>query len=633
MPQEKYLSILRQYWGYDNFRGIQHEIIESIGEGHDTLGLMPTGGGKSITFQVPALALPGICVVVTPLIALMKDQVIKLKKLGIKAAAIHSAMERHDIITTLENCIFGGYKILYVSPERLSSELFQTKFRHMDVSFITVDEAHCICQWGYDFRPSYLKIAEIRKIKPDIPFLALTATATPEVVQDIQEKLLFKDGQVFKMSFFRKNLAYQVYHAEEQSIGMVHLLKSIPGSSIIYTRNRQHCKDISDYLNTLGFSATYYHAGIEHSERDERQKKWLCDEYRIMVATNAFGMGIDKPDVRLVLHVDLPDSIEEYFQEAGRAGRDGENSYAIIVIDGKELDALKRRVGQTFPKVEYIKDIYEKICFYFQMALGDGMNVTREFNIEDFCRTFKFHPLMARNALSILDMAGYIEYTDAEEGDSRVRICATRNELFNKVSGNKEVIANNMLRNFCGIFVDYVYFDEDLICKETGLNKDVVYNELKEMTNCGLIHYIPRKRIPRITFKQRRVEKEDIYLPDSVYARRMETYAERIKQMYDYCTREDKICRSKILLNYFGETQKNNCGICDICKEEKAYEITKDEFTKIRNHLIKQLQDGPVKAEQLDISGIDENKLFWVIEYMRGNEELEYEGNALIFKG
>lgn len=620
-----YISILRHYWGYPDFRGIQREIIESIGAGKDTLGLMPTGGGKSITFQVPALAQDGVCVVITPLIALMKDQVAHLRKIGILAAAIYGSMRHEEILATLENCVYGGVKILYVSPERLGSELFQTKLRHMRVSFITVDEAHCISQWGYDFRPSYLKIAEIRKVKPYCPILALTATATPEVTKDIQKNLRFKEENVFRMSFYRSNLAYKVLHADATMLGLLQLLNEYDGSCIVYTRNRQRCGDLAKELTEYGHTATFYHAGLKPGEKDERQNAWLRGNYRIMVATNAFGMGIDKPDVRLVVHVDLPDSIEEYFQEAGRAGRDGKPASSVIVMAGKELELSKRRVKQHFPELDYVRKAYEDICCFLQLAVGDGMNVTREFNMERFCVTFHYHPLMLTSAIDILDKAGYISYRDAEEGTSRLRIDATRNQLFNVLDSQGEQIILAMLRRYGGIFVDMVFIDEDMISRDTGLSLDVIYQDLKELARRGLVSYIPRKHIPLITFLQRRVRKEELEFPYGVYAMRKEAYEFRLKAMQAYCVNTME-CRSRLLLRYFGETKTNKCGICDVCELDDTTGITEAEYLRIREHILSQLQNGPIRISELDIKGIRPHSLTWALDYMRAKEELVADG-------
>ena len=423
-------QLLKQYWGYDSFRGIQEEIINSISENKDTLGLMPTGGGKSITFQVPALAKDGLCLVITPLIALMKDQVQNLRKRGIKALSIYSGMSRQDIITTLENCIFGNYKFLYISPERLDTEIFRTKLRKMKVSMITVDESHCISQWGYDFRPAYLKIAEIRELLPDVPILALTATATPEVVKDIQARLHFRRENVFRMSFERSNLAYIVRKTDNKTGELLHILRSMPGSAIVYVRNRRRTKEITELLNNEDITADFYHAGLDDATKDIRQHRWQSGGSRVMVATNAFGMGIDKPDVRIVIHMDLPDSIEAYFQEAGRAGRDGQKAYAVILYAKADKTTLHKRIPDTFPEKEYIKDVYEHLQYYYQMAMGDGLDCVREFNIEDFCRKFKYFPVPVDSALKILTQAGYLEYTGEQDNTSRLLFTIQRDELY-----------------------------------------------------------------------------------------------------------------------------------------------------------------------------------------------------------
>ena len=622
---DTYLSILKRYWGYDDFRGIQRDIIESIGSGRDTLGLMPTGGGKSITFQVPALAQPGMCLVITPLIALMKDQVEALNSRGIRAACIHSGMSHEQTLVILENSVFNAYKFLYVSPERLGSELFLRKLGHMRVSFITIDEAHCICQWGYDFRPSYLQIANVRKVKPDCPILALTATATPEVTKDIQKNLHFKEENVFRMSFYRSNLAYKVFHADATILGLLQLLNEYEGSCIVYTRNRQRCEDLAKELTEYGYTATYYHAGLKAGEKDERQDAWLRGNYRIMVATNAFGMGIDKPDVRLVVHVDLPDSIEEYFQEAGRAGRDGKPASSVIVMDGKELELSKRRVKQHFPDLDYVRKAYEDICCFLQLAVGDGMNVTREFNMERFCVTFHYHPLMLTSAIDILDKAGYVAYRDAEDGTSRLRIDATRNLLFSVIDSQDEQIILAMLRRYGGIFVDYVFIDEDMISRDTGLTLDIIYQDLKELARRGLISYIPRKHIPLITFLQRRVKKEELEFPYGVYAMRKEAYEYRLKALQAYCVNTEE-CRSRLLLRYFGETKTQNCGSCDVCELEDTVGITEAEYLQIRAKILGQLQNGPIKASELDVKGIRPHSLTWALDYMRAKEELVADG-------
>lgn len=592
-----YSSILQQYWGYPSFRGIQREIIESICRGHDTLGLMPTGGGKSITFQVPALAMEGVCIVVTPLIALMKDQVRNLRNRGIRAEAIHSGLSRQQISAILDTAVFNGYKLLYVSPERLSSDLFLTKLRHMKVSFITVDEAHCICQWGYDFRPSYLRIADIRQMLPDIPVLALTATATPQNVEDIQDKLQFRSRCVFRMSYRRDNLSYIVLKCPERMMALTDLLTHEQGTCIIYTRNRQNCRKLYETLLEAGMKVTLYHAGLPAHERSANQEAWLSGTCRIIVATNAFGMGIDKPDVRLVLHLDLPDSIEEYFQEAGRAGRDGKPARAVILSDGQELKTLRARPSQTYPPEDFIRTVYEKICFYLQMAVGDGLNVTREFNLQEFTRLFHLNPIQTLNAILLLDNAGYISYSEKEDNASRLRILATRHELYSVIDKERETVVSCLLRNYGGIFVDYCYIDEDLIAHQTGLDFDKIYSILVDLSKAHIIDYIPRKKMPRITFLQRRVDTEQVVLPASVYERRKECYIHRIQAMEAYCISMD-CCRSRMLLQYFGE-ESADCGHCDVCDEKRADMPDEQSLQQLQDTLTGQLERGEVAPHDL----------------------------------
>ena len=488
-----YRKILKQYWGYDNFRGIQEDIIRSIGEGRDTLGLMPTGGGKSITFQVPALAQEGLCLVITPLIALMKDQVRNLRERGIKATAIYSGMTREEIVIALENCIFGNYKFLYVSPERLDTEIFQIKLRSMHVSLITVDESHCISQWGYDFRPAYLKIADIRQLLPGVPVIALTATATPEVVSDIQQRLQFRQENVFRMSFERKNLAYVVRHTEDKESELLHILQHVDGSGIVYTRNRKKTKEISLFLNRNHITATFYHAGLNDETKDSRQKAWLKGEFRVMVATNAFGMGIDKPDVRVVIHADVPDSPEAYFQEAGRAGRDGMKAYAVLLFCARDKITLKQRVSDTFPEKSYIRKIYEDINFYYQMAMGDGRGCTFAFNIDEFCRNFKHFPVQTDSALKILTRAGYLEYTDEQDNASRIMFTITKEELYRirEQSEDTEKLLRILLRSYTGLFTDYAYISEDNLSTRSGLSKQQIYETLISLSRQHILHYIP----------------------------------------------------------------------------------------------------------------------------------------------
>lgn len=624
MTEDKYHIILKQYWGYDDFRGIQQEIIHSIGSGKDTLGLMPTGGGKSIAFQVPALAQEGICIVITPLIALMKDQVENLKKRGIKAAAIYSGLTHNEILVTLENCIFGDYKFLYVSPERLSSELFLTKLKRMRVSFITVDEAHCISQWGYDFRPSYIRIANLRKVVPQAPVLALTATATPEVVKDIQDKLLFRQEHVFKMSFARKNLAYVVRHTEDKESELLHIINSIPGTVIVYCRSRKGCRDLAAQLEERGLTATFYHAGLSNCEKDERQRLWQTDQCRVMVATNAFGMGIDKPDVRLVVHMDVPDSPEAYFQEAGRAGRDGRKAYAVLLYNASDKTKLMKRIPDTFPDREFIKEIYEHICYYYQMAMGDGLNVTREFNLNEFCRNFKHFPVPTDSALRILTRAGYLEYIDEQENDSRLIFLVRRDELYHLdgLEPEYESLLQAVLRSYGGVFSDYITIDETLLGKQTGLSRDMVYRGLIALGKRRIISYIPYKKTPYIRFAQKRVETERIVISREIYENRKEKYEARIQAMIDYATRDD-LCRSRMLLAYFGETSEENCLACDVCLKKNSAGISQGLAENVERKITALLHEQKeVPVHDIDFPGISRETVGQVLHQMVQEEKL-----------
>ena len=589
---DRYTRILRQYWGHSAFREIQRDIIESIGSGHDTLGLMPTGGGKSITFQVPALAAEGVCIVITPLIALMKDQVYNLRRRGILAAAIYSGMTRHEILRTLENCILGSTKVLYVSPERIASELFKTKLRHMKVSFITVDEAHCISQWGYDFRPSYLHIADIRQIKPEAPLLALTATATRQVADDIQEKLKFKDGNMFRMSFERKNLAYIVRHATDKRGEMLHILRSVRGSAIVYVRSRKRASEISGWLEENGVEATFYHAGLEHSVKDERQKLWHDDVKRVMVATNAFGMGIDKPDVRVVIHFDCPSSLEAYFQEAGRAGRDGMKSYAVMLYNGSDDTKLQKRIADEFPEKEYIRGVYDHLAGFFQIAVNNGCGHTFMFDIRKFCRTYKLFPVQTDAALKILERAGYIEYNTDPNTDPRIVFLISRDHLYmlNELSPLEDRLITTLLRNYGSLFIDYTYIDEDMIAAQAGLTSQQIYLLLKGLTQKRILHFVPRSKTPFITYTRDRVDGEDLIITRDVYEDRKEQFAKRINTVIGYAT-NDNVCRSRQLLRYFDEPRSTDCGQCDVCLAHKRMPDTERLLRDARDMITALLND------------------------------------------
>lgn len=583
-------EILEKYWGYSAFRPLQEDIINSVLNGNDTLGLMPTGGGKSITFQVPALMRDGLALVVTPIISLMKDQVDNLIDRHVKATYLHAGLSYTEQRKTIEKCLYGKYKFLYVSPERLASSSFLNHLRHMPVSMIVVDEAHCISQWGYDFRPSFLNIYSIREYFPDVPVLALTATATGQVVTDIVEKLKFKKGyKVFKKSFARNNLSYVVRYSDDKMTQLIHILNSVSGSAIVYVRSRKRCKQISDELVRNGIVADYYHAGLIVEDKENKQNKWKSDEIRVIVATNAFGMGIDKPDVRLVIHFDLPNSLEEYYQEAGRAGRDGKNSWAVVLTTHSDQGVLRRHVTDAFPEKEFIKKVYERVGNFLEVAVGEGFEKLYDFNFNLFCQTFKLPILPTHNALQLLTRTGYIEFIEEIETQSRIMILANKNELYDIASENPNVdrVLQALLRTYTGLFSDYVFINEAVISYRYSISENDIYEALIELNRLHILHYVPRKRTPYVLYTTSREETRYLQFPKAVYEDMRARMEQRVNAVINYAF-TDSACREKLLLAYF-EEESDDCGRCDVCIERK----------KKLNHTQQDVIDGVLYVTQV----------------------------------
>lgn len=584
---------------------------------------MPTGGGKSITFQVPALAMEGICIVVTPLIALMKDQVDNLRRLGIKATAVYSGMTRQEIIAQLENCIFGDYKFLYVSPERLGTDIFKSKLQAMNVCLLVIDESHCISQWGYDFRPSYLSIADIREELPGVPVLALTATATPEVVNDIQERLHFREKNVFRKSFVRKNLSYIVRQTEDKINSLIYILGKVPGTAIVYVRNRKRTKEIAVLLQQAGISADFFHAGLNRDDKNLRQSRWKNNECRVIVSTNAFGMGIDKPDVRLVVHMDMPGSLEEYYQEAGRAGRDEQRAYAVVLCSNIDCTKLKKRLADEFPDRDFISRVYDALGNYYQIAMGFGLDTVHDFSLVDFCTAYKFSHLQAHHALKILELAGYIEYTEEQENASRLVFTATRDELYKYLHQDKKTdeVIQTILRSYTGLFSDYVYINEGLISTRTGLSQQEIYEVLVGLSKYRIVNYIPHKKTPLIIYTRTREEIKYLSIPRSAYEERKERFESRINRVMEYIN-ENRICRSRMLISYFGEKGTSDCGCCDVCLAKNDSGLNNHTFNTIRDALQKALTDGPQEAKKLTENlPFPADKIITVIRYLADHDE------------
>lgn len=618
MEIQQYRDILKKYWGYSSFRPLQEDIIKSITEGKDTLALMPTGGGKSITFQVPAMAHEGLCLVITPLIALMKDQVSRLNKLEIKSLAIHSGMSPEEIDITLENAIYGNYKFLYVSPERISTRLFQGKAGRFNLSLVTIDEAHCISQWGYDFRPSYLKIASLRDFIPEnVPFLALTATATPQVIDDIVERLGFRERNVLRTSFERKNITYLVRKVEDKGDYAVRTVSKARGSGIIYVRSRKRCREVAELLVEKGISSDYYHAGLSDEVRDKKQVSWTNGQTRVIVATNAFGMGIDKPDVRFVIHWDMPDAVENYFQESGRAGRDGKSASAVLLYSPADRSRLLDSVRKKFPPIDKIKDIYEALCNYLQIPVGSGKETVFDFSIPDFVSKYRLPVIETFNSLQFLQREGYVEFTEEINNPSRVHFITGRDDLYRFQVANESFdgFIKLLLRSYTGMFSEYVAINEDALSKKSGLSRDTIYQYLVKLSSLNIIRYIPGRKTAMVIFRDERLERKALFISPENYLHVKQRYEERLNSMISYAESEER-CRSAILLDYFGE-EASDCGKCDICQEKSGKDLAKDEFELIRGKIESVLQERNVDAAEL-VSALEfpEKNTVQVIRWM-----------------
>ena len=559
-------AILRKYWGYTEFRSVQEAVIRSVLAGRDTLALMPTGGGKSLTYQVPALACEGLCIVVTPLIALMKDQVDRLRKLQIAAVALHAGLSPRQIDIALDNCLYGDVKFLYVAPERLATEMFRLRVARMKVSLIAVDEAHCISQWGYDFRPAYLRIAELRQVLPGVPVLALTASATQRVAEDIQQQLRFAEPRLIRGDFRRANLSYSVRHTDDKNEQLMRLLQHVPGSGIVYMRTREGTEQLTAALCDAGIAAAAYHGGLGHAERSLRQEEWLRGRTRVMVATNAFGMGIDKPDVRFVVHYSMCDSLESYYQEAGRAGRDGRRAYALLLVASDDAERIERRFRQEFPPLDQVKEIYEEVCSYLQVGIGDGLGASMLFNVYDFCARTHRYAGTVLSALKLLQQNGYLTLTDVQDNPARLMFCVSRDDLYKLRVMRREVdhILRVILRLYDGVFSDYKAIDEREIATVSGYSIDRVRELLKQLWQLHVIRYIPSNHSPILYFDEERLPTADIYIAPETYLRRRELAEERFSNMAAYAENET-VCRSRMLQEYFGDREDTDCGVCDIC--------------------------------------------------------------------
>jgi ATP-dependent DNA helicase RecQ len=628
-------QILIKYWGFGSFREMQEEIILSALNGYDTLGLLPTGGGKSICFQVPTMIRDGLSLVVTPLISLMKDQVENLKKKGINAVAIYSGMSKNEIEIALDNCEFGGVKFLYVSPERLETETFQMRIGQMKIAFLVVDEAHCISQWGYDFRPSYLNIAQIRSIIPKANIIALTATATPNVVKDIQKQLKFKKENLFQKSFNRDNLTYLVKHEEDKDKRLLKTINSVEGCGIVYVRNRKRTKQIANLLIANNISAHYYHAGLSNSEREKKQAEWMAGKVNYMVATNAFGMGIDKPDVRIVIHMDIPDNPESYFQEAGRAGRDEKSAYAFIIFNNSDIINLKRNFETKYPEIDFIKKVYKHLGNYFQLALGSGEDERFEFEITDFCDMYSLPILLTFNALKFLEKSGNIILSDNFNDTSKIKIRLSKGELYKYQVKNpsKGDFISVLLRSYSGLFTDYVKINEKLIANRLKMKLEIVENLLIRLQKEEIIYYQKKTNKPQLIFTKGRLKEDDIYIGKKDYFLQKEEDLKRTQAMINYIENDTK-CRSSLLLEYFGETNAKRCGKCDNCRKRNRVELSEFDFDKTLDIIKPLLKKSKYTMDGLlKVCGIqNEDNVHKVVRWLIDNEKVEVIGTLLYWK-
>lgn len=597
---ERSLQVLKRYWGYERFRPMQEEIICSVCNGRDTLALMPTGGGKSLTYQVPTLLREGLCIVVTPLIALMKDQVDRLRRLGINATAIHSGVTPRKIDIALDNCVYGDVKFLYVAPERLATEAFRLRVQRMPVTLIAVDEAHCISQWGYDFRPSYLRIAELRQLLPDVPVLALTASATPAVADDIMRQLHFAEPHILRSSFARPNLSYAVRHDEDKNEQLLRIVRNVPGCGIVYVRTREGSEQLADFLRDQEITATCYHGGLANAERSIRQDEWLAGRCRIMVATNAFGMGIDKPDVRFVVHYSMPDSLESYYQEAGRAGRDGHRAYAVLLVGNADIDRTRRRIEQQFPPLDQIREIYEKVCSYLQVGIGDGLQASFLFNIHDFCAKFRLYSGKVIAALRLLQQNGYLTLTEEMRNPARILFCISRDDLYKLrvVRDDLDHFLRTILRLYDGVFTDFRPIDEQEIATAGGFKVETVKELLKRLWQMRVIRYIPANASPMLFFDSERLPSADLYIAPETYRFRIDRAEERFARMAAYASNEEK-CRSMLLEEYFGVEEPTPCGICDLCLAARKRAKTAAADPEIEKRILQHLEEESVTVKEL----------------------------------